>query len=59
MNKYKINVAIAGRHFCQINIPETIPEQAIAKAQEIKKIFGAAYEVTMSCWNDIGKDVKI
>ncbi len=59
MNKFVLNVAIGGDHYCRVELPETYELVAVKKAQEIAAMFGKAFECTLVCWNNVGRQIKI
>jgi hypothetical protein len=59
MNKFMLNVALAGQHYCRIELPESIETEAVAKAKVIAEFFGEAYDCSLTCWNNVGRQVKI
>ena len=59
---YEINVAKKenkddqyGRHFCKIQIPEVLEENAEEKLEFIRKVFGDDFHVSMTRWDCLGK----
>lgn len=65
MNRFIVNVAKNGRHFCRIELPETIEEEAKAKARLLREMFTehmegdvTKVEVTMTRWNDVGTETE-
>lgn len=59
--RYEINVAIGGQHYCRITLPESYSQEVAAKhkAREIAKLFGSAFEITLTRWEETGRTVKL
>jgi hypothetical protein len=58
MNRFELNVAYDGRHYCRVAIPDTNEADAVEKARHIAHAFGSAYNCTLTCWNDTGRKVE-
>lgn len=66
MNRFEINVAVNGRHYCRIALPETIEADAVRKAKQISKTMLASPDMpagdiafSLTCWNDMGHTITI
>lgn len=61
MNRFILNVSAVdtGIHYCRVELPETNPAEAIAKALVIRQLFGAGFECSLTRWNDIGLAIQL
>lgn len=61
---YEMNVAKQNSkgnwiHFCRVEIGDTLPEIAEAKAREIKEMFGKQYKCSLTRVECVGRPVQI
>lgn len=59
MNRFILNVALNGKHYCKVELPEDREVEAVAKAKTIAATFGDRFEYSLTCWNDIGTIVSM
>lgn len=64
MNRFEMNVAVDGRHYCRIHLFATIELEAKAKAKLLADLLslgpslpGSRIEFSLTCWNDVGHTV--
>lgn len=65
MNRYILNVAVDGRHYCRIELPEIMEAEAMVKAKILQSLFvemeeiAGTVELTMTRWNDVGTEIDL
>lgn len=61
MNRFEVNIALNGQHFCRCVLPDMDEASAIKKAKLIRAMYaqGSGWEVTMTRWNNVGHEVTI
>ena len=47
-----------GKHYCKIDLRESIEQDAIDKTKQIMSMFGSEYESILLHWQTTGKEVN-
>ena len=54
-DNYEINVAKNGVHFCKIQLSDGFEQEAEAKLEFFRKLFGDEYHISMTRWTCRGE----
>ena len=55
VDNYEINVAIGNKHYCKIQLPDYFEEDAEAKLETLRSMFGDHYSLSMIKWECRGE----
>ena len=57
-DNYEINISKNGKHWCNVELPDSFVEQAEEKLNFLRELFGDEYHISMIRWECRGEYKK-